>query len=65
MAKTREHLQHTVNDFERACERMGMENNFGTIKILLVKRDQGRSCEKVSVLGKETQDVDMFKIICE
>ena len=45
VAETREHLQHIVSEFERACDSMGLKINVG------IKKDQMGSCEKVRVEG--------------
>ena len=38
VAETREHLQHIVNEFERACDNiMGLKINVGKPKVLMVK----------------------------
>ena len=46
-AETREHLQHTVSEFEKACGCMGLKINVGKSEVLIVIKDQTRSCEKV------------------
>ena len=61
VAETRGHLQHTVSEFERACDSMGLKINVGKSKMLTIKKDQMRSCEKVRVNGEELQEVDKFK----
>ena len=40
VAETREHLKHIVNEFERACDRIGMKINVGKSKVLMVKKEQ-------------------------
>ena len=55
----REHLQHIVSEFERACDSMGLKINIGKSKVLMVKEDQMGSCE-VRVNGEERQEVDKF-----
>ena len=42
-----------VNEFERACERMGLKFNIEKSKVLVAQKDQGRSWEKVKVSGEE------------
>ena len=51
--ETREHLQHIVREFERACDSMGMKINVRKSKVLTIKKDQMESCEKVRVSGEE------------
>ena len=47
-----------VSEFERACDSMGLKINQGKSKVLTIKKDQMRSCEKVRVNGEELQEVD-------
>ena len=49
VAETREHLQHTASEFERACDSMGLKINVRKSKVLTIKKDQIGSCEKVRV----------------
>ena len=49
VAETGEHLQHTVSEFERACDSIGLQINVGKSKVLTIKKDQLGSCEKVRV----------------
>ena len=56
VAETREHLQHTVSEFERVCYSMGLKINVGKSKMLMIKKDQMVSCEKVRVNGEELQE---------
>ena len=51
VTETREHLQHIVSEFERACDIMGLKINVGKKKVLTIKKDQMGSCEKVWVRG--------------
>ena len=46
VGKTREYLQYTVSEFERACDRMGLKINVGESKLLVVLKDKRGSCEK-------------------
>ena len=62
VAETRYHLQHIVNEFERACDSMGLKINVEKSKVL-VKKDQRGSCEKVRVSGEEMQEVDKFNYL--
>ena len=41
VAETRDHLQHIVNEFESACDRMQLTTNVGKSKVLMVKKDIG------------------------
>ena len=41
VAETSEHLKHIVNEFERACESMGLEINVEKSKVYVVKRTKG------------------------
>ena len=49
MKKTRYYLQHIVNEFERACNSIGLKINVGKSIVLVVKSDKKESCEKVRV----------------
>ena len=49
VADTREHLQHTMNKFEGACDNVRQKMNVGKCKVLVVKKDQSGSYEKVRV----------------
>ena len=40
VAETREHLQHIVNEFERAYDSMRLKINVGKSKVLTLKQDQ-------------------------
>ena len=50
---SREPLQHIVNEYERACDSVGLKINVGKSKVLVDKMDQRGSCEKVRVSGEE------------
>ena len=50
VVETREHI---VSEFERACDSMELKINVGKSKVLMVKKDQMGSCEKVRVDGGE------------
>ena len=63
VAETREHLQHIVSEFERACDNMELKINVGKSKVLAVKKNQMGSCEKVRVSGEEMQEVDKFNYL--
>ena len=63
VSETREHLQHIVSEFERTCDSMGLKINVGKSKVLMVKEDQMRSCEKVRVSGEEMQQVNKFNYL--
>ena len=39
VAETKEHLQHIVSEFERACDSMGIKINVGESKVLVVKKE--------------------------
>ena len=49
-----------MNEFERAYDGMGLEVEVEKNKMLVVKKDQRGSCEKVRVSGEEMQEVDQF-----
>ena len=51
VAEIRDHLQHIVSEFERACHSMGLKVNVGKIKLLMVKKDQMGSFKKVRLNG--------------
>ena len=53
VVKTREHIQHNVNVFERMCKRMKLN----------IKKDQTGSCEKVRASGEQMQEMDKFKYL--
>ena len=63
VAETREHLQHIVSEFERACDSMGLKINVGKNKVLTIKKDQMGSCEKVRVNVEEMHEVDKFNYL--
>ena len=48
----REHLQNSVNEFERAYGRIGLKINVGKNKVLVVKKHRWGSCEKVKMNGE-------------
>ena len=62
-AERREHLQHIVREFERACDTMGLKINVGKNKVLRVKQDQIGDCEKVRLSREERQEVDKFNYL--
>ena len=39
VAETREHLQHIVSEFKRACDTIGLIINVGKSKVLTIKKD--------------------------
>ena len=39
VAETKEHLQHIVSEFERACDSIGLKINVGESKVLVVKKE--------------------------
>ena len=53
VAETREHLQHIVSEFQRACDRMGLKINVRKSKVLTIKKDQLGNCERVNMNGEE------------
>ena len=61
--ETREHLQHIVSEYERMRDSMGLKINVEKCKVLMIKKYQMRSCEKVRVNGEEMQEVDKFKYL--
>ena len=63
VSEMRGHLQHFVNGFEEACDTMGLKINVGESKILMIKKDQRRSCEKLRVSEEELQDVEEFNYL--
>ena len=63
MTETREHLKHIMNEFERACDRIGLKINVGKSKVLVVKKNQRGSSEKVRVSGEEMQEVGNFNYL--
>ena len=63
VAETREHVQHIASEYKRVCDSMGLKSNVGKSKVLMVKRDQMGSCEKVRVSGEEMQKVDKFNYL--
>ena len=50
VAETNEHLQYAVNEFERSCGRMGLKINARESKLLVFRKYQSESCEKVRVI---------------
>ena len=64
VAETRELLQHSVSEFERACDSMGLEITVGKSKVLTIKNDHVGNCERVRVNGEEMQEeVDKFSYL--
>ena len=47
ITETREHLQQIVNEFVRTCDSIGSKIDAGKSKVLVVKKDQRGSNEKV------------------
>ena len=60
LAETREHLQYIVNEFERACDRMGLKISVEKNKVLVVRKNQRGSCEKIRVSWEEIPKVEKF-----
>ena len=58
VAETREHLQHIVSEFERACDNMGLK-----INVRKSKKNQMGSCEKVRANGEEMQEMEKFNYL--
>ena len=56
LQKTRNQIQHIVDDFGETCDRMRLKINAGKSKVLVVKKDQRRSCEEI-------KEVDKFKYL--
>ena len=52
-----------MNEFEKAYDSMGLKINVGKSKVLMVKKDQMMSCEKVRVNREEIQEVDKFNYV--
>ena len=48
-----------MNEFERVCNSMGLKINVGMSKVLMIKKDQMGSWEKIRVNGKEMQEKRM------
>ena len=63
VAETRKHLQDIANGFEKVCDSMGLKINVGKRKVLVYKKDQRGSCEKVRVSVKKMQKVDNFNYL--
>ena len=63
VAERREHLQHIVSEFERACDSMGLKIIVEESKVLTIKKDRMKSCEKVRVNGEKMQEVDKFNYL--
>ena len=63
VAETGGHLQRIVSEFERACDGMGLKINVGKSKVLMVKKGEMGSCEKVRVSGEEMQEMDKFNYL--
>ena len=52
-----------MNEFEKACDSIGLKINIGKSKVLMVKKPQFVSCERVRVNGEEMQEVDKFNYL--
>ena len=63
VTETREHLQHVVTGFEKACDSVWLKINVGKSKVLEVKKEERGSCEKVRVSGEEMQEVVKFNYL--
>ena len=63
IAETREHLQQIVNEFVRTCDSIGLKIDVGKSKVLVVKKDQRESNEKVRVSWEEMQEVEKFNYL--
>ena len=55
-----EHLQHTVNEFESVCDSMGLKINVGMSKVLMIKKAELGTCEKVRVNGEEKHYLEVM-----
>ena len=53
VAETREHIQFIFNEFERVWDSMVQKKLMLERVVVLVKKDQTGSCEKVRVSGEE------------
>ena len=47
MTETREDLQHTESEFERACDRMKLKINVDMSEARMIRKDQRANTEKV------------------
>ena len=63
VTEIREHPQHIGKEYERMSDRMKLKTNVGKSKVLVVKKDQRGSCEKVGVNGEEMQEVNELKYL--
>ena len=50
-AGSKDDLQHTVNEFERACKKMGLNTNADSGKVQVVTKGQSANTEKAKVNG--------------
>ena len=53
VTETRDYLQHIVS--ERACDSIGLKINVGKSKVLMIKKDQVGSYERLRVNEEEMQ----------
>ena len=44
-----------MDEFKRACVRMGLEINVRKSKVFVIKNDESGSCEKVKVSAEESK----------
>ena len=59
----KEPLQHIANEFDRAHVSTGLKIDAGRRKVLVFKKDQRGSCEKVRVIGNEMQGMGKFNYL--
>ena len=61
--ETREPMQHIVDEFVKASDIMELKINVKNSNMLVVKKDQLGTCEKVRVREEEMQEVDKFNYL--
>ena len=52
-----------MSEFERACDSIWLKIDVGKSKVLTIKKDQMRSCDKVRVNGEDMKEVDKFNYL--
>ena len=52
-----------MNEFERACDSIGLKINVGKSKVLMAKKNRMGSCEKLRGSREEMHEVDKFNYL--
>ena len=55
--KSREDPQHTINEYEMACDRTSLKISVGKSKVLVVSKDQRTNCGKLKVKAEVMEEL--------